>query len=177
MFEKFQDKVVPTIAVLTVAYPTAFLGTMWFDAIQGGARVLGEHVATGEIRGGWRYEIYQREWPRTYTIDLAQDQPGAKGRLCALEVRGKPRPTRVIPGEGAAVYVTFEEPLKGETTASLRINLLDADHGGCAATVADGAVMKPDRLQYGPALVRNGLPGLRETASAPAAELRGGGGG
>ncbi len=131
--------VLPAVATLGIMYPASFLVGMWKSAENGDLEAPGAWITGGELSAGWRYEVYERHFPKTYRIDMsAADQ--SFGSLCILEVRGGPRPVSASAGPGTLIYVTLDKPLPGYENNRVSIDLSEAMRARCAGVVANGAL-------------------------------------
>lgn len=129
--------VLPAVATLGVMYPASFLVGMWKSAENGDLEAPGAWITGGEISPGWRYEVYERHFPKTYRIDMSAADQGF-GSLCVLEVRGGPQPVSASAGPGTLVYVTLDKPLPGFGTSRVSIDIAEAMRARCAGVVSDG---------------------------------------
>lgn len=129
--------VLPAVATLGVMYPASFLVGMWKSAENGDLEAPGAWITGGELSAGWRYEVYERHFPKTYRIDMSAADQGY-GSLCILEVRGGPQPVSASAGPGTLIYVTLDKPLPGYATSRVSIDLSEAMRARCAGVVADG---------------------------------------
>jgi hypothetical protein len=129
--------VLPAVATLGVMYPASFLVGMWKSAESGDLEAPGALVSAGELSAGWRYEVFERHFPKTYRIDMSAADQGY-GSLCILEVRGGPQPVQASAGPGTLVYVTLERPLPGFSTSRVSIDIAEAMRARCAGVVSDG---------------------------------------
>jgi hypothetical protein len=132
--------VLPAVATLGVMYPASFLFGMWKSAETGDLEAPGAWVNGGELASGWRYEVYERHFPKSYRIDMSAADQGF-GSLCILEVRGGgPKPVSAAPGPGTLIYVTLEKPLPGHDSARVSIDLSEAMRARCAGVVSGGEI-------------------------------------
>ncbi len=156
--------VLPASAAFTAVYTGSFTFAVATTARESGARDPSDFVSSGEIKPGWLYEVNERSWPRTYTLDVKGIKPGA-GAICAVEVKGYPKPIMAAPGPGTRLRVVFDGPLEGISASMLEVDLMQGTAVKCAARVTNGVVLDaiPEApvLGHGPAL-----------AADPEAEIR-----
>lgn len=138
--------VLPPVFGAVLAYPAMFFDTLYAEAQSRGVERHGQTVRSGALPGAFRYDITQRPFSSTYRVVLAplSAQPGSG--VCAIEVRGGPRPVAAHLRPGGVVQVSFEEPLLGYATRALEVNLAAALDAPCAATVSNGVVLAPQGL-------------------------------
>jgi hypothetical protein len=139
--------VIPATAIVTTVYSTGFTFAVATAPEPVGERNPADLVTSGELKAGWRYEIFQKSWPKSYTLDVRGVQPGAPG-VCAIDVRGWPRPLMATPGPGATIRVVFDRPLEGMSSSMVTIDLMEGTRLACAVRVTNGVVMES------PAIVR-----------------------
>jgi hypothetical protein len=148
--------VLPASAAFTAVYTGSFTIAVATTDREAGARDPADFVSSGEIKPGWAYEVNERSWPRTYTLDVKGLKPGA-GAICAVEVKGYPKPIMAAPGPGTRLRVVFDGPLEGAAASMLEVDLLQGTAVKCAARVTNGVVM-------------DAVPEPALTAQAPGAE-------
>jgi hypothetical protein len=129
--------VLPAVATLGVLYPTSFLVGMWNSVDTGARENPGDWVAGGEIGAGWRYEVYERAFPKTYRMDMSAAERGL-GSMCILEVRDGPRPVAASSGGGALVFVTLDQPLASTGETRIMVDMSEVDRARCAGVITDG---------------------------------------
>ena len=129
--------VLPAVATLGVMYPASFLVGMWKSAESGDLEAPGAWVAGGELSAGWKYEVFERHFPKTYRVDMSAADQGF-GSLCILEVRGGPQPVSASAGPGTLIYVTLDKPLPGYASTRVSIDLSEAMRARCAGVVSNG---------------------------------------
>lgn len=132
--------VIPTTAIITTVYSTGFTFAVATAPEPVGERNPNDFVTAGEIKPGWRYEVFEKSWPKSYTLDVRGVQPGAPG-VCAVDVRGWPKPLTAMPGPGTTVRVVFDKPLNGMSSSVVTIDLMEGTRMSCAVHVTDGVVM------------------------------------
>lgn len=132
--------VIPATAIITTVYSTGFTLAVATAPEPVGERNPVDFVSAGEIKPGWRYEIFQKSWPKSYTLDVRGVQPGSPG-VCALDVRGYPRPLLAMPGPGASIRVVFDKPLQGMSSSMVTVDLMEGTRLSCAVRVTNGVVM------------------------------------
>jgi hypothetical protein len=129
--------VLPAVATLGVLYPTSFLLGMWNSADKGDLDAPGEWLNGGEIASGWRYEVYERSFPKTYRMDMSAAEKGL-GSMCILEVRDGPRPVTATSGGGSLVFVTLDKPLEATGSNRVMIDMSEVDRARCAGVITEG---------------------------------------
>jgi hypothetical protein len=134
--------VLPASAAFTALYTGSFTFAVATAERESGGRDPSDFVTSGEIKPGWLYEVNERSWPRSYTLDVKGIRAGA-GAVCAVEVKGYPKPIMAAPGPGTRLRVVFDGPLEGATSSMLEVDLMDGTAVKCAARVTNGVVMDP----------------------------------
>lgn len=140
----------------TAVFATAYTGGFVYNIALGGADRATAHdpsdiVAAGEVKPGWRYEVFAKDFPsKTYALDVKGLRPG-EGSVCAVEVKGYPRPIMAAPGPGTRLRVVFDRPLEGRVASMLEIDLMQGTAMRCAARISNGVVMD----EHQPVEVRN----------------------
>jgi len=168
--------VIPTTAIITTVYSTGFTLAVATAPELVGERNTAEFVSSGEVKPGWRYEIFQKTWPKSYTLDVRGVEPGSLG-VCAIDVRGWPRPSAAMPGPGASVRVLFDRPLEGMSSSMVTIDLMEGTRLSCAVHVTNGVVLDTPAVVKPPehALDKPGEPAPKPKpmarANAPALAL------
>jgi hypothetical protein len=137
--------VIPTTAIITTVYSTGFTLAVVTAPSPVGERDPNDLVQAGELNPGWRYEIFKKDWPRAYTLDVRGVQPSAPG-VCAVEVKGWPRPVMATPGPGATIRVVFDRPLEGMSSSSVMVDLMEGTRLRCAVRVTNGVVLDPPAI-------------------------------
>lgn len=156
--------VLPASAAFTAIYTGSFTFAVATTEREAGARDPADFVSSGEIKPGWLYEVNERSWPRTYTLDVKGIRPGASA-ICAVEVKGYPKPIMAAPGPGMRLRVVFDGPLEGVGASMMEVDLLQGTAVKCAARVTNGVVL--DAAPEAPLTAQ--APAI---ASEPEAELR-----
>lgn len=130
--------VLPAVATLGVMYPASFLLGMWKSAESGDLEAPGAWRSGGELTAGWRFDIYERNFPKTYRVAMVNEAQDY-GSLCILEVRGgDAKPVNVSAGQGSLVYVTMDKPLPGFGANRVSIDITEALRARCAGVVSNG---------------------------------------
>lgn len=129
--------VLPAVATLGVLYPTTFLMGMWKSAENGDIDAPGQWVSGGDIASGWRYDVFERAFPKTYRMDMSASEKGL-GSMCILEVRNGPKPISATSGGGPLVYVTLEHPLASTGQSRIMLDMGEVDRARCAGVITDG---------------------------------------
>lgn len=166
---KLMKFVIPATAAITTIYSTGFTYAVATAPEPVGERKPTDFVSSGEIKPGWRYEIFGKSWPKSYTLDVRSVSPGSTG-VCAVDVRGYPKPVAAMPGPGTSVRVLFDKPLEGLSSSVLTIDLMSGTRLSCAVRVNNGVVLDPQAVVTPPAppviakkrqpIARAGQPGL-----------------
>lgn len=138
--------VLPASAAITTAYTVGFTSTLMREQHDESVRDPADLVLAGDVKPGWEYRIYERSWPqKSYNLDVKGVRPGA-GAICAVEVKGWPRPVMAAEGPGATLRVVFDRPLEGMATSAIEVDLIEGTRMRCAVNVTNGVVMDPPAM-------------------------------